>query len=149
MLQVVSVIQELMDRLDLEPSMQNSVEGEIHSQHVSTAKAHDVLDWIPEYDVEDTLRETITWYRRFFAWSKASKCTRSVRSPTSVGRSCTCSGATIRGSWRSARSTSPSSCRAIKAWHLHRVMTLNYAVPSGRIKLVLYDGREECATPRG
>jgi dTDP-4-dehydrorhamnose 3,5-epimerase len=30
---------------------------------------------------------------------------------------------------------------AIKAWHLHREMTLNYAVPVGMIKLVCYDDR--------
>lgn len=30
----------------------------------------------------------------------------------------------------------------IKGWHLHKVMTLNYAVVSGIIKLVLYDDRE-------
>ena len=30
---------------------------------------------------------------------------------------------------------------AIKAWHLHKKMTLNYAVVSGDIKLALYDGR--------
>ncbi len=30
---------------------------------------------------------------------------------------------------------------AIKAWHLHKEMTLNYAVPHGKIKLVLYDDR--------
>jgi dTDP-4-dehydrorhamnose 3,5-epimerase len=30
----------------------------------------------------------------------------------------------------------------IKGWHLHREMTLNYAVVSGMIKLVLFDGRE-------
>jgi len=35
---------------------------------------------------------------------------------------------------------------AIKAWHLHRRMTLNYAVPSGRIKLVLYDERDGSPT---
>ncbi len=35
---------------------------------------------------------------------------------------------------------------AIKAWHLHTRMTLNYAVPSGRIKLVLYDDREGSPT---
>jgi dTDP-4-dehydrorhamnose 3,5-epimerase len=35
---------------------------------------------------------------------------------------------------------------AIKAWHLHREMTLNYAVVSGMIKLVLYDDREGSAT---
>ena len=34
----------------------------------------------------------------------------------------------------------------IKAWHLHIRMTLNYAVPSGRIKLVLYDDRESSPT---
>lgn len=30
----------------------------------------------------------------------------------------------------------------IKGWHLHKEMTLNYAVISGMIKLVLYDPRE-------
>jgi dTDP-4-dehydrorhamnose 3,5-epimerase len=30
---------------------------------------------------------------------------------------------------------------AIKGWHLHRRMVINYAVPHGRIKLVLYDER--------
>jgi dTDP-4-dehydrorhamnose 3,5-epimerase len=35
---------------------------------------------------------------------------------------------------------------AIKGWHLHHRMTLNYAVPVGHIKFVLYDGRESSAT---
>jgi dTDP-4-dehydrorhamnose 3,5-epimerase len=35
---------------------------------------------------------------------------------------------------------------AIKAWHLHKKMVLNYAVPCGRIKLVLYDDREGSST---
>lgn len=35
---------------------------------------------------------------------------------------------------------------AIKAWHFHHEMTLNYAVPVGRIKLVLYDDREQSHT---
>jgi dTDP-4-dehydrorhamnose 3,5-epimerase len=35
---------------------------------------------------------------------------------------------------------------AIKAWHLHRRMTLNYAVPVGMIKLVCYDNREGSPT---
>jgi dTDP-4-dehydrorhamnose 3,5-epimerase len=35
---------------------------------------------------------------------------------------------------------------AIKAWHLHREMILNYAVPVGRIKLVLYDDRAKSPT---
>ena len=35
---------------------------------------------------------------------------------------------------------------AIKAWHIHKKMTLNYAVPHGRIKFVLYDDRENSPT---
>jgi dTDP-4-dehydrorhamnose 3,5-epimerase len=35
---------------------------------------------------------------------------------------------------------------AIKGWHLHRVMTLNYACVYGRIKLVLYDDRAGSTT---
>ncbi len=30
---------------------------------------------------------------------------------------------------------------AVKAWHIHKRMTLNYAVPHGSIKFVLYDDR--------
>lgn len=35
---------------------------------------------------------------------------------------------------------------AVKAWHLHTRMALNYAVPHGRIRLVLYDDREGSST---
>ena len=35
---------------------------------------------------------------------------------------------------------------AIKAWHIHKTMTLNNAVVSGHAKLVLYDGRENSPT---
>ena len=34
----------------------------------------------------------------------------------------------------------------IKGWHKHREMTLNYACIFGRIKLVLYDDREQSPT---
>jgi dTDP-4-dehydrorhamnose 3,5-epimerase len=34
----------------------------------------------------------------------------------------------------------------VKGWHLHTRMTLNYAVPVGRIRLVLYDPRVGSAT---
>lgn len=35
---------------------------------------------------------------------------------------------------------------AIKGWHIHKEMTLNYAVPHGHIKFVLYDDRPESST---
>ncbi len=34
----------------------------------------------------------------------------------------------------------------VKGWHLHKRMTLNYAVVAGMIKLVLYDDREDSPT---
>jgi dTDP-4-dehydrorhamnose 3,5-epimerase len=34
----------------------------------------------------------------------------------------------------------------VKGWHRHRLMTLNYACISGRIKLVLYDDRPDSPT---
>ena len=35
---------------------------------------------------------------------------------------------------------------AIKGWHIHKKMVLNYAVPFGHIKFVLYDNRPESST---
>jgi dTDP-4-dehydrorhamnose 3,5-epimerase len=35
---------------------------------------------------------------------------------------------------------------AIKAWHIHEKMILNYAVPHGSIKFVLYDDRKNSKT---
>jgi dTDP-4-dehydrorhamnose 3,5-epimerase len=35
---------------------------------------------------------------------------------------------------------------AIKAWHIHKEMILNYAVPHGNIKMALYDDRKDSPT---
>jgi dTDP-4-dehydrorhamnose 3,5-epimerase len=35
---------------------------------------------------------------------------------------------------------------AIKGWHIHKEMILNYAVPHGNIKFVLYDNRPTSST---
>lgn len=35
---------------------------------------------------------------------------------------------------------------AIKAWHMHKLMTLNYAVIFGEIKFVLFDNRPDSST---
>ncbi|MBI4051385.1 MAG: dTDP-4-dehydrorhamnose 3,5-epimerase family protein [Elusimicrobia bacterium] len=35
---------------------------------------------------------------------------------------------------------------AVKGWHLHTKMTLNYAVPHGMIRLVLYDQRPKSSS---
>jgi len=65
-LELVRVIQKLMDAGHLEPDVRDVAEGEIHSQHLSAAKAREQLDWTPEFDLDSGLRETIAWYRAFF-----------------------------------------------------------------------------------
>lgn len=34
----------------------------------------------------------------------------------------------------------------VKGWHLHKRMTINYAVPHGKIRFVLYDDRPRSST---
>ena len=36
--------------------------------------------------------------------------------------------------------------QAIKAWHMHKEMTLNYACIEGKVKFVLYDDRPKSKT---
>ena len=72
---------------------------------------------------------------------------RCAASPTSGARCSTCSARTATASSASARSTSRTVYPgAVKAWHLHREMTLNYAVPVGMVKLVCYDDRPDSPT---
>jgi len=56
-----------MDATDLKPDVRNEAQGEIHRQYLSAAKAHADLGWGVKYTLEQGLRETIAWYRHFFA----------------------------------------------------------------------------------
>ena len=66
-LELVAVIQGLMGCERIEPDIQNRVEGEIRTQYLSAAKARDILNWQPAFDLESGLGETVGWYRDFFA----------------------------------------------------------------------------------
>ena len=55
-----------MDREDLEPVVLNEAKGEILHQYLSAAKAREMLNWSPQYSVEEALRETVDWYRAYF-----------------------------------------------------------------------------------
>lgn len=66
-LELVNVIQKLMDCPHIEPDIRNCAEGEIQSQHLSAAKARDVLKWEPQFDLGSGLSETIAWYRAFLS----------------------------------------------------------------------------------
>jgi CDP-glucose 4,6-dehydratase len=70
-LEVVAMIQELMGARRLPPDIRNCAAGEIEQQHLSSARARDVLGWTPRYDLEAGLTETIEWYRALLALNPA------------------------------------------------------------------------------
>jgi CDP-glucose 4,6-dehydratase len=62
-LEMVRTILGLMDAPELEPVILNEVRNEIPDQYLDAGKAREVLDWAPQYTLEQGLRETIEWYR--------------------------------------------------------------------------------------
>lgn len=77
-LDMVARVQRLMAREDLVPEIQNSAQGEIHSQYLDSTKARDVLGWAPRYSLDEGLAETIAWYQEYLA-------SRTDREPVAVG----------------------------------------------------------------
>jgi CDP-glucose 4,6-dehydratase len=66
-LELVKVIQQLMNCKHLEPDVQNTAAGEIRAQYLNAAKAHGILNWQPQFTLEQGLNETIAWYREYLA----------------------------------------------------------------------------------
>jgi CDP-glucose 4,6-dehydratase len=62
---------DLVDRIlkamgsDLKPDVRNEATHEIRNQHLSAAKARDVLAWQPLFDLDNALTRTVAWYREF------------------------------------------------------------------------------------
>jgi CDP-glucose 4,6-dehydratase len=51
----------------LQPDVRGEAQHEIKHQYLSAAKAKRLLAWRPRYDLDTALRETIAWYRDYFA----------------------------------------------------------------------------------
>lgn len=66
-LELVASIQRLMGCADLAPEIQNTAQGEIHSQYLDASKAKSLLGWTPRFGLDEGLAETIAWYRDYFA----------------------------------------------------------------------------------
>ena len=66
-LDLVRALHTAMDCTDIEPLVLGEARSEIPHQFLSAEKARRLLGWQPVYDVERGLRETIDWYREFFA----------------------------------------------------------------------------------
>lgn len=65
-LDVTNKILELMGKKEYPVKILNQSKGEIKDQYLSIEKARRVLYWSPSYNLEDSLKETIDWYRKFF-----------------------------------------------------------------------------------
>ena len=64
-LELTSKILKLMGRTDLKPVILNQAENEIKHQYLSAKKAREMLGWKPKYNLDDALKETIEWYKKF------------------------------------------------------------------------------------
>jgi CDP-glucose 4,6-dehydratase len=64
-LQVVNRLLDLMNRSDLRPIVLCEAQQEIREQYLDCAKARRILEWQPEYPLDEGLRETIRWYERW------------------------------------------------------------------------------------
>ena len=69
-LEIVEAIQKQMKRTNLKPDIQNTAQGEIPSQYLNTDKAQRMLKWTPQYSLEQGLKETIAWYRKYLTTGK-------------------------------------------------------------------------------
>lgn len=65
-LEITNKILKLMKREDLKPKILNQAKNEIKDQYLSAKKARNLLNWRAQYTLDDSLKETIGWYRKFF-----------------------------------------------------------------------------------
>lgn len=64
-LEITQKIQQVMNRTDLEPVILNTAKAEIKDQYLDSSKAGRLLGWLPRYDMESGLKETVGWYEAF------------------------------------------------------------------------------------
>jgi len=62
---VLGIVQKILKLMesDLEPEILNQARNEILHQYLSTEKARQLLDWRPQFSLEEGLLKTIDWYR--------------------------------------------------------------------------------------
>ncbi|HUT83110.1 MAG TPA: NAD-dependent epimerase/dehydratase family protein, partial [Thermodesulfobacteriota bacterium] len=65
-LDIIYKILEIMDQKDFPIHILNEAKGEMKDQYLSIEKSKTVLNWFPQYSLEDGLRETVEWYSEFF-----------------------------------------------------------------------------------
>jgi len=66
-LEIVKEILSAMDKAGLESVVLNQASSEILKQYLSSEKARSVLGWKPSFTLQEGLKETVDWYKRFFS----------------------------------------------------------------------------------
>jgi CDP-glucose 4,6-dehydratase len=51
---------------EIEPKILGKAKNEIDRQYLDSTKAKEVLNWVPEYDLDSGLKETVEWYVNYF-----------------------------------------------------------------------------------
>ena len=64
---VLEIVQQIITLMgsELQPQILNQSANEILHQHLSAAKARQVLGWRPLFTLQEGLQRTISWYRDF------------------------------------------------------------------------------------
>lgn len=65
-LEMVNTILKAM-KSNLEPVILNESSNEIEKQFLSAQKAREILEWEPQYNLEEGLNKTILWYQNFLS----------------------------------------------------------------------------------
>jgi CDP-glucose 4,6-dehydratase len=65
-LEITKKILEVMGRADLPPVILGEAKAEIPAQYLSAARARRELGWAPQFSMEDSLTETVDWYKTYF-----------------------------------------------------------------------------------
>ena len=66
-LEVVKKICKMMNIDSVDPVIMNQAQGERSFTFQSTEKTRELLGWSPKYDIDTGLKETVDWYRSYFA----------------------------------------------------------------------------------
>lgn len=71
---VIDLVERILGAMgsELKPEVRGEATNEIRHQYLSATKARSVLDWSPQFSLDDALGRTIDWYRQFLASEPAT-----------------------------------------------------------------------------
>jgi len=65
---VLELVEKILAKMDsdLKPDVRNEVSNELRHQYLSAERARKMLNWAPEFPLDEGLDRAITWYRECF-----------------------------------------------------------------------------------